>query len=99
MEGEQVDNFKYLESYVTEDIICSYEIKIKISIVWKHLTGKQSSSVTMNKAVRKKLAKCCLEHGSQWSGSLTLTKVYERRIEDLKMWIWRKVVVVSWVDS
>lgn len=101
VEIQQVKEYKYLGSIITEDMRCSKEIKVRMAMAREGFKRKRGLLCgPMNKKLRKRLAKCYI-----WSVALygaetwTLRKEDERRIEALEMWIWRKMEGVSWDEK
>ena len=97
---EQVHQFKYLGSLLTEDGGSEKEVRQRIAMTkdtfnkhQKLLTGK------INRNLKKRLIKTLvwnvLLYGSE---TWTLKKADIRRLEACEMWIWRRIEKISWRD-
>ena len=97
---EQVKNFCYLGSTITEDAKCHVEIKRRIAM-GKDAFYKRGELLRgrLNKNLKKRLIKTLI-----WSvvlyGSETWTMRKEdiKRIEAFEMWIWRRMERISWTE-
>ena len=97
-ELEQVKEFPYLGSTITEDARCHREIQRRI-VIGKDAFEKRKELLRgkINKELKKRMVKTLV-----WSvmlyGSETWTMRKEdiKRIEAFKMWIWRRMERVSW---
>lgn len=98
---EQVDRFKCVGSYIKEDMLCTKEINVAITIGKGGLNRKRKSSyASLNKELRKALAKCYVRNVAMYVvETWTLSNEDERRIEAREMWILEKMAVVTWVDK
>ena len=98
---EQVTQFKYLGSIISSDGYCEKDIMdaeslwgSKPSVMRKDLTG------SMNLDLKKKIVKCTV-----WSIVLygaetwTVTRADKERLEAFEMWIWRRMLKISWIDK
>ena len=97
---EQVKEFKYLGSLITEDARCHSEIRRRIAM------GKQSFMARgellrsgINKELRKRMVKVLV-----WSVVLYGAETWTMRKEDIKaleafeMWIWRRMEKINWTE-
>ena len=89
----------YLGSLKTEDRKCEKEIKRRIELA-RHTFEKMSKVLTsrnINIQRRKRASKCCiwstLLHGSE---TWTLTKAIQNKPEAFEMWIYRRMMRISW---
>jgi len=98
---EQVMKFKYLGSVISEDGGCSEEVKVRIGMA-KDAFKKRRELMTknMNMDLRKKMVKTLI-----WPVALygcetwTLKKEECRKLNAFEMWIWRRMMNVSWKDK
>ena len=97
---EQVSQFRYLGSLISEDGYCMKEIWSRIEMEKKVLMEKNKLFIgKMNLELKKRIMKCLV-----WSVALyaaetwTLTQT-DRRLEAFEMWIWRKMEKISWSNS
>ena len=104
IEGEEitkVEKMKFLGSYVTPDGDSTTDIKSRIGMA-KAITSNMADvwkSTELNLKLKVRLAKALV-----WSVALyacetwTLRKQEERMIEVFEMWLWRRVLRVSWTE-
>lgn len=97
---EQVHQFKYLGSLMTEDGKSEREVRTRVALTKdaftrheKLLTGNISQN--LKKRLIKTLVWSVLLYGSE---SWTLKKTEIKRLESCEMWIWRRMERVSWRD-
>src|SRR3984885_14147392 len=99
-ELEQVKEFPYLGSTITEDARCHREIQRRI-VIGKDAFEKRKELLRgkINKELKKRMVKTLV-----WSvmlyGSETWTMRKEdiKRIEAFEMWIWRRMERISWME-
>jgi len=100
---DQVTQFRYLGSLITEDgyRYCEKEIRSRIGMTKKIFQDKKKLFIgKMNLELKKRII-----IGLVWSVALyaaetwTLTQADRDRIEALEMWIWRRMEKISWMDS
>ena len=97
---EQVKQFKYLGSVLTEDASCIDDVKQRIAMD-KEAFNKRREMMTggMDRGVKKRLVKALI-----WPVALygcetwTLRKMEIDRLRAFEMWIWRRMEKVSWED-
>ena len=96
---EQVQTFIYLGQMISDDGRSIKEVKRRIGIA-KNTFNKMRSILTsmqISTATKVRLAKCYV-----WSTFLyacetwTITKEIARRIDALEMWIYRRILRISW---
>jgi hypothetical protein len=100
MELENVENFNYFGSMLTNDATCTREIKSRTAMA-KAAFNKNKTLFTskMDLNLRKKLVKCYI-----WSIALygvetwTLRKVDQKYLERFDMWCWRRMEKNIWTD-
>ena len=96
-----VEKFKYLGSTIATSDSTMTEIKIRLAIarsvtsdmmdVWK----SKKLSLELKKRLVKSLVWSVALYGCE---SWTLRKEEERRIAEFEMWVWRRMLRVSWTD-
>ena len=97
---EQVDNFKYLGSLITDDGRCEKEIKIRIAMAKEAFTRRRELLTKRMKAsLKRKIVKTLiwtvLLYGAE---TWTLRREDIRRLEACEMWFWRRIEGISWKD-
>src|SRR5215469_12889658 len=99
---KQVGRFNYLGSLINEDGRCEDEIRKRINEV-KCAFNKMKNLLTNNKfsiETRKRYVKCyvwlTLLYGYE---SWTLRKTDVSKIQAAKMWFWRILLKVSWIET
>ena len=97
---EEVDNFKYLGSLLTNDGSCSKEIRTRIAMgkaafekEKRLLTGKLN--MTLKKRLVKSLIWSVVLYGAE---TWTIKAADRRKLESFEMWIRRRMLKVSWRD-
>lgn len=99
---EQVESFKYLGSTKTATATCSGDIKCRIAIAKRRMIELQDlwndRNITTDLKVRlvKVLVWSALTYGAE---AWTLFKSDENRIMAAEMWIWRRMLKVSWKEK
>ena len=97
---EQVRNFKYLGSTLSDDSRYDTGIKIRIALA-KEAFSKRKELLTkrFSRRVKKKLIKTLvwttLSYGSE---TWTLRKDEIRRLEAMEMWLWRRMEKISYTE-
>lgn len=99
-EVEQVTEFCYLGSLISEDAKCHKEIKKRIAMGKEAFTKrKELLKGGLNRDIKKRMVKALI-----WSVTLygaetwTMRKEDVKRIEAFEMWIWRRMERVSWTE-
>jgi len=94
---ENLESFKYLGSILTNDGICTCEIKCRIAMAKAAFSKKRTLfTSTLDLELRKKLVKCYV-----WSIDLygaetwTLRAVDQKHLESSEMWYWRRMEKIS----
>jgi hypothetical protein len=98
---DQVSQYKYLGSWVTEDGRCEKEVKTRIAMAkdafWKH---KELLKGDLSLETKKRMLECyvfsVLKYGCE---SWTLSKVLSRRISAFEQWCYRRMLKVSWTEK
>jgi hypothetical protein len=99
---ENVEEFNYLGSMITNDARCTPEIKARLDMAKAALNKKKTlftSKLNLLLKLRKKLAKCYI-----WSIALygaetwTLRKPDQKYLESCEMCCWRRMEKISWTD-
>jgi len=98
---EQVKQFKYLGSLLTEDGKSKAEIRARIGMAKTAFNKKKVLlTKTLSKDIKKRIIKAVV-----WSVALygaetwTLQKEEVRRLEAFEMWVWRRMEKVSWKEK
>jgi len=97
---EQVSQFRYLGSLISEDGYCMKQIGSRTEMAKKVFMEKKLFTGKMNLELKKRIMKCLV-----WSVALyaaetwTLTQTDRRRLEAFEMWIWRRLEKISWLDK
>ena len=99
---EQVESFKYLGSTNTTTAACSGDIKSRIAIAKRRMIELQDiwNDRNLSKDLKVRLVKALV-----WSALIygaeawTLFKSDENRIMAAEMWIWRRMLGVSWKEK
>jgi hypothetical protein len=97
---ENVEEFTYLGSMITDDVRCTREITARIAMA-KAAFNKKKTLFTSKLVLelRKKLVKCYI-----WSIALygaetwTLRKLDQNYLESFEMWCWKRMEKISWMD-
>ena len=98
---ETVTDFLFLGSKVTVDSDCSHEIKGHLLLGRKAMTNVdhvlKSRGVTLPRKVCKVKAMVfpVVMYGCE---SWTIKKALHRRIDAFKLWCWRRLLRVPWMD-
>ena len=98
---EQVDKFKYLGQWRTADGRCDDEVKSRIEIARKTFIKLKDvlTSRRINLKLRKRLVQCyVLSTFLYASETWTLNKDLENRINAFELWIYRRMLKISYVD-
>ena len=97
---EQVQEFKYLGSIMTENGSCDKEIKTRIALGKLAFKERQQLLTSkLNRVLKKRIIKCLI-----WSITLygaetwTMKKATNRRLEAFEMWLWRRMEKISWTQ-
>ena len=98
---EHVSSFKYLGSVLSEDCRCTAEIKSRIgnaktafNQMRSFLTNRKVSVNVRKRAVKTYIWSILLYGAEAW----TINKEMERRLEAMEMWMWRRMMKVSWTE-
>ncbi len=97
---EQVHEFCYLGSMITEDAKCHREVRRRIAL-GKEAFNKRKELMRrgFNQELKKTMVKCLV-----WSVALygaetwTIRKEDLKRLEAFEMWIWRRMERISWTE-
>ena len=98
---EQVDKFKYLGQLITDDGRCDQEVKCRIEIARSSFIKMRdvfcSKSIAL--PLRKRMVRCYVLSTFLYAAeSWTLCKELEDRINALELWIYRRMLRVSYKD-
>ena len=98
---QQVDTMVYLGYMATEDGECDKEIKRRIGIARTAFESMAKILTSRNISIklRSHIAKCyiwsTLLYGAE---TLTLTKVTSDKLEAFEMWLYRRMLRISWKE-
>ncbi|GFS24696.1 endonuclease-reverse transcriptase [Elysia marginata] len=99
---EQIEQFKYLGQLITTDARSDDEIKRRITITKSAFT-KLSHILTSKRVgllTRLRVMKCFVWSPFLYASEIwTLNKNTEKRIEAMKMWIYRRMQRISWKEK
>ena len=97
----QVEHFNYLGSYISWDGKCDKEINRRIAIAKNRfnsisslLTNKKISIKTRRRFAKSYIWSILLYGCESWN----ISKQLERKINATEMWIWRRILKVSWTE-
>ena len=97
---EQKDSFKYLGSWITSDGRSNKDIKCRIGMAKSTFVEMKSIFCAKKIGIRikKRLMKCyiwsVLTYGCE---SWTISEAMEKRLEAAEMWLYRRMLAISWV--
>jgi len=100
VELEQVTQFKYLGSTLSEDGSCGNDIKCRIAMAkdafTKHkiLLTKNIRPNLKNRLIKALIWSVLLYGSETW----TMKKADIRKLESCEMWMWRRVEKISWTE-
>jgi len=97
-ELEQIHEFCYLGSLLTENAHCYKEIKKRIAIAKAAFTRRgELLRGNISKDLKKRMVKALVCSVALYgSETWTLRKEDIKRMQAFKMWIWRKMEKISW---
>jgi hypothetical protein len=96
---ENVEEFDYLASMITNDARCTREMKAGIAMAIAAFNRKNFFTSKLDLELRKKLVTFYI-----WSIALygaetwTLQKLDQKNLESFEMWCWRRMEKISWTD-
>ena len=99
---EQVTSYMYLGSLITEDGRCEKEIKRRIMIARTTFTNMRTllSCRGINLKTRLRAIKCyiwpTLLYGAE---TWTITKSLLSRLDAFEMWVYRRILKISWTEK
>jgi hypothetical protein len=97
---EQVQEFCYLGSLITEDGKCHKEIRRRIAMGKEAYTKRRPLIEKLNKTLQKRLVKILIWPVTLYgSETWTLRKTDLQRLEAFEMWIWRRMEKISWTEK
>jgi len=97
---EQVREFRYLGSLISEDGYCEKEIASRIGMAKKVFHYKRKLFTgKMNLELKKRIVKCLVWSVATYTAETwTLREADRMKIEAFEMWIWRLLEKISWRD-
>ena len=97
---EQVNQFRYLGSLISDDGTCTAEIKSRIAMA-KNAFNKRRElfSKRLSKELKKKVIMTIVWSVALYGSETWTLRKYERdRLEAFEMWTWRNMENISWKD-
>ena len=98
---EQVKTFKYLGQQITDDGKCEIDIRSRIEIARGNFLKMKDvlTSTSLTLKTRKRLVKCYIMSTFLYSAETwTLTTEMENKINAFEMWIYRRMLKISYQD-
>ena len=97
---ENVESFKCLGSILTNEGICTCEIKCRIAMATAAFNKKRTLfTSTFDLELRKMLVKCYVWSIALYGAEIsTLRAVDQKHLESFEMWCWRRMEKISWTD-
>ena len=104
LEGQQlsqVTHFSYLGSLITQDRHCKKDIRWRIARAKNAFSNRKelltkSFTLDLKKRIVKTVIWSTLLYGAE---SWALRKDDIRRLESCEMWLWRKILNISWTEK
>jgi len=98
---EQVREFRYLGSLISDDGYCVKEIVSRIGMAKKVFQDKMKLFTgKLNLELTKRIVKCLVWSVATYAvETWTLREVDRKKIEAFEMWIWRRMEKISWRDE
>jgi len=98
---EQVSQYKYLGSWISDDGRCELDVKTRIAMaknaIWKH---KELLRGNINLQVKKRILQCYVYPVLKYScESWTMNKDIVRRINAFEQWCYRRLLKIKWTDK
>ena len=97
---EQVNQFRYLGSLISDDGTCTAEIKSRIAMA-KNAFNKRRElfSKRLSKELKKRVIMTIVWSVALYGSETWTLRKYERdRLEAFEMWTWRNMENISWKD-
>ena len=96
---EQVREFRYLGSLISDDGDCEKEIASRIGMAKKVFQDRRKL-FTGKIELKKRIIKCLVWSVATYAAETwTLREVSRKKIEAFEMWIWRRLEKISWRDK
>ena len=98
---EQVEKYKYLGSWITENCSCEEEVKSRIGKAKNDFWNcKEFLRSNLNMKLKIRLLQCYIfSIVSYASETWTFNKNIRRRINAFEMWCYRRILKISWTDK
>jgi len=98
---EQVREFRYLGSLISDDGYCAKEIASRIGMAKEVFQDKRKLFTgKMNLELKIRIVKCLVWSVATYAAETwTLREVDRKKIEAFEMWIWRRMEKISWRDK
>jgi len=98
---EQVEKYRYLGSWITDDGRCDKEIKARIVMAKEAFSRRKelmtrSLSRKIKKRIIKSLVWTIVLYGAE---TWTMRKEDVKRLEAFEMWVWRRMEKIPWTDK
>ena len=98
---EQVHKFQYLGQIITDDGKCDSEVKARIEIARRRFVGMKDVLVSrqLSLSLRRRLVRCYVMSTLLYAAETwTMNSDLCRRINALEMWIYRRMLKISYED-
>ena len=98
---EQVSQFQYLGSLISEDGYCEKDIRARIGMgkgafLAKKILLTSNISMELKKRIVKSTVWSVMLYGTE---TWMLTQAEKKRIEAFEMWVWRRMLKISWTEK
>jgi hypothetical protein len=96
---ENVEEFNYSGSMITNDVRCTREIKARIAMANPAINKRTVFTSKLDLELRKKLVKCSIWNIALYGAETwTLRKLDQKYLESFQMWCWRMMEKIIWTD-
>jgi hypothetical protein len=98
---EQVSQFKYLGSIISEDGYCDKDIRSRIAMGKNaFMIKKRLFTSSMNMELKKRIMKSTIWPVATYAAETwTMTLADRKRVEAFEMWTWRRMMKISWTEK
>ena len=98
---EQVSQFRYLGSLISEDGYCEKDIRARIGMGKSaFLAKKMLLTSNINMELKKRIIRSTVWSVMMYGAETwTLTQADRKSIEAFEMWVWRRMLKISWTEK